>query len=116
MQEKAHEHNKSYRLPNEAESFLLGHMVDGDLFKEAAGDGGLARAEHVYLEANLDLLGERPLREHRLHLQQESVRVLASQLASVMDPDPHPSHKLDPEPDPDPHQADKPNCKEYGPI
>ncbi len=78
MQEKAHEHNKSdlkeRLLPNEAESFLLGHMVDGDLFKEAAGDGGLARAEHVYLEANLDLLGERPLRKHRLHLQHERAR------------------------------------------
>jgi hypothetical protein len=62
-------------LPNEAETFRLGHMVDGDLFKESAGDGGLARAEHVYLEANLDLLGERPLREHRLHLQHERARV-----------------------------------------
>jgi hypothetical protein len=57
------------KLPNEAETFLLGHMVDGDLFKEPAGDGGLARPEHVYLEANLDLLGERPLGEHGLHLQ-----------------------------------------------
>jgi hypothetical protein len=83
-------------LPNEAEPFLLGHMVDGDLFKEAAGDGGLARAEHVYLEANFDLLGERPLREHRLHLQHERARVFASQLPSVVDPDPLPSHKLDP--------------------
>ena len=57
------------KLPNETESFLLGDMVDGDLFKEAGGCGWLARPEHVYLEANLDLLGEGALGEHRLHLQ-----------------------------------------------
>ena len=44
-------------------------MVDGDLLEEPSGGGTLPGAEHVYLEADFDLLGERPLREQGLNLQ-----------------------------------------------
>ena len=44
-------------------------MIDCDLFKEPVGKGGFPRSEHVYLEANFDLLGESSLREDRLHLR-----------------------------------------------
>ena len=44
-------------------------MIDGDLFKETVGQGSLPGSEHVYLEANFDLLGESSLREDRLYLR-----------------------------------------------
>ena len=44
-------------------------MIDCDLFKEPVGKGGFPRSEHVYLEANFDLLGEGALREDGLHLR-----------------------------------------------
>ena len=43
-------------------------MIDGDLFKETVGQGSLPGSEHVYLEANFDLLGEGALREDSLDL------------------------------------------------
>ena len=42
-------------------------MIDGDLFEQITGDT-LPGSEHVYLEPNFDLLGERALGEHCLHL------------------------------------------------
>ena len=42
-------------------------MIDSDLFQEV-GVNSLPWSEHVYLEANFDLLSERPLGEHGLDL------------------------------------------------
>ena len=43
-------------------------MIDSDLFQEV-GVNSLPWSEHVYLEANFDLLGEGALREDGLHLR-----------------------------------------------
>ena len=59
----------SRKLPNKTESFLLRDMVDSNLLEPITSDP-LARPEHVYLEPDFDLLGERALGEDCLHLQQ----------------------------------------------
>lgn len=57
-------------LPDKGETFFLGYVIDGDLFKVFVLDA-LARLEEVYLEADFDLLGEGSLREHRLYLRDD---------------------------------------------
>ena len=46
-------------------------MVDSNLLEPITSDP-LARSEHVYLEPDFDLLGERALGEDCLHLQHHS--------------------------------------------
>lgn len=54
-------------LPDQTETLFLGHVIDSDLFQQIGADS-LPRSEHVYLQSNFDLLGERPLGEHGLDL------------------------------------------------
>ena len=54
-------------LPNEREPLFLGQVIDRDLFQHS-GRNALPRPEHIYLESDLDLLGEGALREHGLNL------------------------------------------------
>ena len=63
--------------PNEREPLFLGQVIDSDLFEEHCPAAGavadvLPRPEHIYLEADFDLLGERALREDGLHLRHHS--------------------------------------------
>ena len=54
-------------LPDETETLFLRYVIDSDLFQEV-GVNSLPWSEHVYLQANFDLLGQRPLGEHGLDL------------------------------------------------
>ena len=54
-------------LPDETETLFLRYVIDSDLFQQV-GVNSLPWSEHVYLEANFDLLGERPLGEDGLDL------------------------------------------------
>lgn len=58
--------------PNQTESFLLGDVIDANLFHGSRVV--FARLEEVYLEAHFDLLGEGTLREDSLHLRHHSRR------------------------------------------
>ena len=57
----------SISLPDETETLFLRYVIDSDLFQEV-GVNSLPWSEHVYLEANFDLLSKRPLGEDGLDL------------------------------------------------
>ena len=57
----------SFTLPDETETLFLRYVIDSDLFQQV-GVNSLPWSEHVYLQANFDLLGERPLGEDGLDL------------------------------------------------
>ena len=65
------------RLPHKTETLFLRDMVDGDLLEQSRAVGRFPGPEHVYLESHFDLLGQRALREHGLHL---NIGVVASNI------------------------------------